>query len=85
MKEELIGKCGFCCEACPTYILENCKGCLLEHKTGDCYTRDCVLSKNIKFCGHCSKFPCDEIVEKPHATVLDKEWLKWKKNSNTNR
>ena len=85
MKEELIGKCGFYCEACPTYLAQNCKGCLLEHVHGDCFTRDCVLKQNIKYCGHCKKFPCDEIINKQHSTVLDKEWLMWKKNSNTNR
>lgn len=85
MNEDIQGKCGFNCEACPTYIIGNCRGCMLEHKTSDCYTRDCVLSKGIRFCGHCSKFPCDEIINKPHSTILDKDWLLWKKNSHTNR
>ncbi len=38
-----IGKCGFYCGACPTYLAGNCLGCVEEHKEGDCYTRDCVL------------------------------------------
>ena len=85
MKQELIGKCGFFCGSCPTYLNDSCMGCLLEHQIGDCYTRDCVISKEIDYCGECSNFPCDTILTKPHTTVLDKDWLKWKKESETNR
>lgn len=85
MDEKLIGKCGFYCGACKTYLAGNCKGCLEEHQTGDCFTRDCVLKKKIDFCGQCPSFPCDDIVEKPHSTVLDKDWLKWKRKTNSNR
>ena len=85
MDATLLGKCGFYCGACPTYIEKNCKGCIEEHVEGDCYSRDCVLNNKLDFCGQCSKFPCDEIINKPHATVLDKDWLLWKRNSNTNR
>ena len=56
-----------------------------EHQTGDCYTRDCVLKQGISCCGACEQFPCDTIMTKPHTTVLDKDWLRWKKDSNTNR
>ena len=85
METKLLGKCGFYCGACPTYVGGNCKGCMEEHVEGDCFSRDCAISKELEFCGHCEKFPCDEILTKPHATVLDKDWLKWKKNSDTNR
>ena len=85
MKDELIGKCGFCCGACSTYLAGNCKGCVVEHKTGDCFSRDCVMDKKLNFCGECNDFPCDAILTRPHATVLDKDWLQWKKRSNTNR
>lgn len=85
MDEKLIGKCGFYCGACPTYIAGNCGGCMPEHGEGDCYTRDCVLKQKLDFCGQCQRFPCDEIIEKPHATVLNTDWLKWKKQSDTNR
>lgn len=80
-----IGKCGFACSSCPTYRKRNCAGCMKEHAEGDCYTRDCVISKAMIFCGECEQFPCDTIVSKPHVTVLDKDWLKWKKESMTNR
>lgn len=85
LKSELLGKCGFYCGTCPTYINANCKGCTEEHMEGDCFTRDCVIKKGLDACGQCEKFPCDTIITKPHTTVLDSEWLKWKKESDTNR
>lgn len=30
-----LGKCGFYCDACPTYLNGNCKGCIEEHTEGD--------------------------------------------------
>lgn len=81
MEEKRLGKCGFYCGCCPTYINGNCKGCMDEHKTGDCYTRDCVLKQGIACCGACKQFPCDTIIHKPHTTVLDKDWLRWKKRA----
>lgn len=75
-----IGKCGFFCGSCPDFIKGECKGCLKEHKTGDCYTRDCVLSSDIEFCGLCQKFPCKFIIDNDKCTVLDKKWLLWKQS-----
>ena len=37
LKPELLGKCGFYCGTCPTYINENCNGCIEEHMEGDCF------------------------------------------------
>lgn len=85
LKPELLGKCGFHCGTCPTYINGNCNGCIEEHMEGDCFTRDCVIEKGLDACGQCEKFPCDTIITKPHTTVLDSEWLKWKSQSDTNR
>ncbi len=76
---ELIGKCGFYCGSCPTYISENCKCCTPQHKSGDCFTRDCVLERGLSFCGECKEFPCQTILSEPKVTVLDKSWLQWKK------
>ena len=84
MYEKLLGKCGFYCGACPTYIKGGCRGCAEEHTTGDCFTRDCVKEKKLNFCGECKNFPCDTIMTKPHSTVLDKDWLTWKKKSERN-
>ena len=98
MDEKLLGKCGFYCGACPTYINGGCRGCEEEHTTGDCFTRDCeeehttgdcftrdcVKEKKLNFCGECKNFPCDTIMTKPHSTVLDKDWLLWKKKSERN-
>ena len=36
MDEKLLGKCGFYCGACSTYIKDGCKGCVGEHSEGDC-------------------------------------------------
>ena len=47
MDEKLLGKCGFYCGACPTYIKGGCRGCEEEHTTGDCFTRDCVKEKKL--------------------------------------
>lgn len=79
MNVELIGKCGFYCGSCPTYIAQKCEGCIAQHKKGDCYTRDCVIAQGLNFCGECKEFPCETILTKPKVTVLDKAWLNWKK------
>ena len=76
----LIGKCGYYCGSCPTYISGDCKGCRAAHTSGDCYTFDCVDREGLEYCGQCGKFPCDEIMTREKATVLDKRWLAWKKS-----
>lgn len=78
MNEQLLGKCGFYCGCCPTYLQGQCSGCLDAHETGDCYTRDCVLRRQLPCCGACEEFPCDTILTRPHVTVLDRDWLFWK-------
>ncbi len=83
MDEKLLGKCGFYCGGCPTYIKGGCRGCMDEHETGDCFTRDCVLRQSLPFCGACEMFPCETILTRPRTTVLDRDWLRWKKESNT--
>lgn len=37
MDEKLLGKCGFYCGGCPTYINGDCTGCVDAHKTGMCF------------------------------------------------
>ena len=58
-----------------------------EKLLGKCgfYCGDCVKEKKLNFCGECKSFPCDTIMTKPHSTVLDKDWLAWKKKSERNR
>ena len=85
LDKSLLGACGFYCGACPTYIKGGCNGCKKEHKEGDCFTLDCVTKKELDCCGACEDFPCETILTKSHATVLDREWLAWKKRSNTNK
>lgn len=85
MDEALMGKCGLYCGACPTYLHGGCGGCIREHETGDCYSRDCALERGVRFCGECGEFPCEVILTRPRCTSLDKEWLRWKKASKTNR
>ena len=79
INKDIMGKCGFYCGSCPTYLNGECKGCLEQHKKGDCFTRDCVIGQTIDFCGECKDFPCTTILNKPKVTVLDKSWLEWKK------
>lgn len=85
MNEALLGKCGFYCGCCPTLRKGGCRGCMEEHAAGDCFTRDCVLGQGIACCGECETFPCETILTRPHTTVLDRDWLRWKKESERNR
>ncbi len=82
MDEKLLGKCGFYCGVCPTYISGSCTGCVDEHTEGDCFTRDCVLEKGLEACPLCADFPCATIIERERCTVLDKDWLRWKASEN---
>lgn len=84
MDERLLGKCGFYCGACPTYQKGGCLGCEEAHVTGECFTRDCVKERRLNFCGECPLFPCEAIMTRPRSTVLDREWLAWKKRSARN-
>ena len=77
----LLGKCGFYCGACPTWLDGTCRGCADGQEEGDCFTRDCVIRKGLAFCGACRSFPCDTILTKERCTVLDKDWLRWKRQS----
>lgn len=85
MDESLLGKCGFYCGACPTFLKGGCDGCVAEHRIGDCFTRDCVMGKGLDVCGRCEAFPCETILTRPRSTVLDRDWLMWKRKSGTNR
>ena len=78
--EKLISKCGFYCGSCPTYVNGECEGCRKQHTAGDCYTFDCVDSKGLVYCEQCIDFPCDDIITKDKATVLDTRWLLWKRS-----
>ena len=78
--ESLISKCGFYCGSCPTHINGECAGCRQQHTTGNCYTFDCVDSKGLIYCEQCIDFPCDDIITKDKATVLDTRWLLWKRS-----
>lgn len=77
--QNLIGCCGFYCGSCPTYAKGQCAGCREAHKNGGCFTASCVSSKGIDYCGLCDEFPCEDIIKRDKATVLDKDWLVWKK------
>ena len=77
--EKLIGCCGFYCRSCPTYHSGNCTGCLAAHRPGDCFTNTCVQEKQIRFCGECGDFPCDDLFTKEKATVLAPGWMQWQK------
>ena len=40
-----MGRCGFYCGCCPSYVNQECEGCIPAHKGGECYSRDCVEHK----------------------------------------
>lgn len=63
----------------PDFLEGDCQGCMEAHRAGDCYSRDCVIRKGLSFCGECLEFPCPVILTRPHCTVLDKDWLNWKR------
>lgn len=44
--------------------------------------QDKLLGKCGFYCSECKVFPCETILTSPHTTVLDKDWLQWKKQSN---
>lgn len=72
-----IGRCGFYCGSCPDFTQGKCPGCR-ETPHQNCYTFDCVDRRGLEFCGQCGDFPCQAIITRPKATVLDKDWLRWK-------
>lgn len=63
---------------CPAYASGECAGCDTAHRPGDCFTRDCVEKRGVAFCTLCRDFPCDGLLRREKATVLDKAWLQWK-------
>jgi len=77
-----IAKCGFYCGACSSFVNKECEGCL-DGKHTLCYTKKCTEEKNLDFCGHCEKFPCEELLTREKSTVLSKSWLLWKKSQKT--
>lgn len=81
LKKELLGKCGFYCGACPTWLDGTCRGCKDGQAEGACFTRDCANRKAVSFCGACTEFPCETILTKARCTVPDKDWLRWKRQS----
>lgn len=74
-----VGRCGFCCGVCPSFLSGACAGCDAAHGPGDCFTRDCTARRGLSFCTLCGEFPCGELLEREKATVLDKDWLRWKR------
>ena len=78
MDEQLLGKCGYYCGQCPSFLQGSCAGCVQGNSGGECYARDCAIEKSLLSCGYCPDFPCDRIQEDTKATLLSPLWLKWK-------
>ena len=78
MDKELLGKCGYYCGQCPSFLDKECLGCVQGNASGVCYARDCVIQKELVSCGYCKNFPCTRIQTDPKATLLSPLWLKWK-------
>lgn len=81
-RKDNIGGCGFFCGCCPDYRSGNCAGCREAHVQGDCFTLDCINEKKLEYCPECGKFPCDLLLAKKKATVLDQAWMLWKRKTN---
>ncbi|MBQ7160414.1 MAG: DUF3795 domain-containing protein [Clostridia bacterium] len=79
MDKELLGKCGYYCGQCPSYLADKCKGCIKENVGGECYAHDCAINKGLISCGHCEDFPCRTLQDDPKASLLSPLWLKWKR------
>ena len=77
MDEKLLGKCGYYCGQCISFITGKCTGCIDGNKKGICYARDCVMERSILSCVHCQEFPCERIQSDPKASLLNLLWLKW--------
>ena len=73
---ELVAPCGFYCGSCPVYLAGNCEGCY-NGGYKECYTYNCVINKDINFCGECSDFPCEYIMNNEKSTIFNKLWLGW--------
>ena len=79
--------------------LENCPGCRLENKCGECKIRDCAIMNKIDYCVQCKQYPCEIITafghdNKPHHNEIfnnfkrlkelgEEEWLKMMKKEST--
>ncbi len=77
--ERLIGACGFYCGSCPSYRDESCPGCRDSQREGGCFTLACTARNGLTYCGACARFPCDELLASEKATLLDRQWLLWKR------
>jgi hypothetical protein len=56
--------CGIDCDICKFKTENNCMGCHeIKGKVfwGDCQLYSCCKEKNLKHCGKCNTFPCDEL------------------------
>ena len=76
MDKELLGKCGYYCGQCPSFLEKECLGCVQGNASGVCYAIDCAIQKELVSCGHCKNFPCYTIQTDPKATLLSPLWLK---------
>lgn len=63
-----ITACGECCVGCQKKIDGICKGCIEADgyvpewsESGQCRIHACVKRHNVRFCGLCAKFPCEEL------------------------
>ncbi len=60
--------CGLICDTCPWYKGEKetkCAGCLSvagKPFWGECEVYKCALENDAEYCGKCSKFPCDRLI-----------------------
>lgn len=66
-----ITACGECCEGCGKKADGLCKGCIESDghceewtQSQGCPIHQCTRAHGVQFCGLCSSFPCDWLVQK---------------------
>ena len=58
--------CGLKCYICKYRKKNICNGCIATKGNpfhGKCEVADCVISKNLKYCGECDTFPCELLIK----------------------
>lgn len=59
-----LSSCGIDCDSCKYSIEKGCPGCHMQKGKpfwGECELYQCASDRNIKHCGECNEFPCDEL------------------------
>ena len=91
-----ITACGECCAGCAKKKAGQCPGCIEADgrvpewaESGVCRIHACVKRHNVRFCGLCPEFPCEDLPKiiswnkdiVDHLSALRDEYLNSKENN----